>query len=68
MCWNAFVRELDTYLVLLCVFLAKAADGGHDAQVIKLGGMQLVGQCLYIACDLGAMLLDFLQPLIGGLR
>ena len=40
--WKVFVRELDAYLVLLCIFVAKAADGGHDAQVIKLGGMQLV--------------------------
>jgi hypothetical protein len=68
MIWNVFVRKSDAYLVLLRVFLAKAADGGDYAQVIKIGGMQLVGQCLHITCDLVTMPLDFLQPLIGSCR
>ena len=42
---------------------AKAPDGSHDAQVVELREVQLVGQGLNVAGYLGTVLADFFQPL-----
>ena len=65
--WDVFVFELHADFVLFGEFPAKAPDAGRDAQIIQLRGMQLMRQRLEITRDLGAMLMNFLQPLIRGL-